>query len=207
MAAQTTAPSTQRAVCTLWAVNRFSTGRRARALRAKGLKRGGHDGSKPQPPTRRGVGEEVSRPMTWRGARHELGAKTTAPSTQRAVRALWAVGCFSTGRRARRPRATRLEKTATTLRSHNHRPGAVWWRSTSANGVGWSTSRVGRADNRAKHAARSACVVGGRLFLHGTTGARAARHGTKERPLRHFEAAAATLVRCRWRRASGNGVG
>ena len=81
------------------------------------------------------------------------------------------------------------------------------WRRASANGVGWSASRVGRADNRAKHAARSACSVGGRLVIHGTKRARAARHGTRKRRLRRSEAAAADLARCRWRRASANGVG
>ena len=65
---------------------------------------------KPQPPIRRGLGEQELRPTTWGGARHELAAQTTAPSTQRAVRALWAVGWFSTGRRARAPRATGLER-------------------------------------------------------------------------------------------------
>ena len=88
----------------------LSTGRCARALRATGLEKGGYDGSKPQPPTRRGGGGEESRPTAWGGALRELAAQTTAPSTQRAVRALWAIGCFSTGRRARRPRATGLER-------------------------------------------------------------------------------------------------
>ena len=36
------------------------------------------------------------RPTAWGGARRELAAQTTAPSPQRAVRALWAVGWFST---------------------------------------------------------------------------------------------------------------
>ena len=77
----------------------------------------------------------------------------------------------------------------------------------SANGVGWSPSRVGCADNRAKHAARSACSAGGRLVPHGVTRARAARHGTRKRRLRWFEAAFAELVQCRRRRTSANGVG
>ena len=54
-------------------------------------------------------------------------------------------------------------------------------RGASANGVGWSASRVGRADNRAKNAARrDRCSVGGRLVLHVTLRARAARHVTKK---------------------------
>ena len=39
---------------------------------------------------------------------------------------------------------------------------------------------VGRADNRAKSAARSTCSVDGQLVLHGATRARAARHGTRK---------------------------
>ena len=78
------------------------------------------------------------------------------------------------------------------------------WRGASANGVGWCVSRVGRADNRAKHAARSACSVGGRLVLHVTKRAGAARHETRKRRLRRFETTAADLARCRWRRASAN---
>ena len=71
--------------------------------------------------------------------------------------------------------------------------------------MGWSAPRVGRADNRAKHAARrDKCSVGGRLVLHVTKRARAARHGTRKRRLRQFEAAAADVARCRWRIASAN---
>ena len=81
------------------------------------------------------------------------------------------------------------------------------WRRASANGVGWSASRVGCADNRAKHAARSAYIVGGRLVLHVTKRARAARHGTRNRRKRRFEAAAANLAQCRWRGAWAKGVG
>ena len=71
--------------------------------------------------------------------------------------------------------------------------------------MGWSAPRVGRADNRAKHAAlRDKCSVGSRLVLHVTKRARAARHGTRKRRLRRFEAAAADVARCRWRIASAN---
>ena len=46
----------------------------------------------------------------WGGARRELAAQTTVPSTQRAeTSALWAVGWFSTRRSARGPLATGLE--------------------------------------------------------------------------------------------------
>ena len=81
-------------------------------------------------------------------------------------------------------------------------------RGASANGVGWSAPRVGRADNRAKHAAcRDKGSVGGRLVLHVTKRARAARHGTRTSQQRRFEAAAADTARCRRRGASANGVG
>ena len=77
----------------------------------------------------------------------------------------------------------------------------------SANGVGWSAPRVGHADNRAKHAARRhKCSVGGRLVLHVTKPSRGARHGTRTRRQRRFEAAAADRARCRWRGASANCV-
>ena len=82
------------------------------------------------------------------------------------------------------------------------------WRGASANGVGWSAPRVGHADNRAKHAARrDKCSVGGRLVLHVAERARAARHGTRTRRQRRFEATAADRARCQCRGASANGVG
>ena len=49
--------------------------------------------------------------------------------------------------------------------------------------------------------------MGGRLVLHVTKRARAARHGTRTSRQRRFEAAAADTARCRWRGASANGVG
>ena len=80
-------------------------------------------------------------------------------------------------------------------------------RGASANCVRWSAPRVGRADNRAKHAARrDKCSVGGRLVLHVTKRARAARHGTRTRRQRRFEAVAADRARCRCRGASANCV-
>ena len=82
------------------------------------------------------------------------------------------------------------------------------WRGALANGVGWSMLQVGRTDNRAKHAAsRDKCSVDGRLILHRTKRARAARHGTRKRRLRRFAAAAADKAWCRRRGASANGVG
>ena len=47
--------------------------------------------------------------------------------------------------------------------------------------MGWSATRVGRADNRAKHAARSACSVGGRLVIHVTKRLRGPRATGLER--------------------------
>ena len=150
---------------------------------------------------------QESRPTAWGGARCKLAMQTTAPSTQRAVRAQWAVGWLCTRRSARRPRATGLEGDG----YDGSKPHPLTWcgvgTRASANGVGWSASRVGRADNRAKHAARSACSVTGRLVRHVTKRVRAARHRTRKRWLRQFEAASADLVRCRLRKASANGVG
>ena len=47
--------------CAPWAVGRFSTGRTTRGSRATGVRRGGHDAPKSQPPTWRDVGEEKLR--------------------------------------------------------------------------------------------------------------------------------------------------
>ena len=81
-------------------------------------------------------------------------------------------------------RAPRNKKASVTaFRSRSRRPSAVWAPGALANGVGWSTPRLDRADNRAKHAARSAYSVGGRLDLHETKRARAARHMTRKRRL------------------------
>ena len=55
-------------------------------------------------------------------------------------------------------------------------PARRQWSKASVNGVGRSALRVGREDNRAKSAVR-ACSVVGRLVLHVTKRARAARHG------------------------------
>ena len=107
-----------------WAVGRFSTGRSARGPRATGVKRSGHDVSKPQPPTWRGVGEEEPRPTAWGGARRALAAKTTTPSPP--ARACSVGGRpFSTGRSARGSRGTGVKRDTTTFRSRSRRPGAV----------------------------------------------------------------------------------
>ena len=153
-AAHTTAPSPQRAVRALWAVGWFSIGLSARVPRATGLEGGGYDGSKPQPPTMRGVCAKEPRPTAWGGARRGLAAHTTAPSPQRAVRALWAVGWFSIGLSARARRATGLERGAYDGSKPQPPTARCMCKGASANGVGWSASRVGRADNRAKSAAR-----------------------------------------------------
>ena len=81
-------PSTQRAVRALRLVGWLSTGLSARAPHATGLNRDGYEGSKPQPPTGRGVGAKEPRSTARGGARRELDAQTTAPSAQRAERVL-----------------------------------------------------------------------------------------------------------------------
>ena len=124
--------------------------------------------SKPQPPTRRGVVRKEPRPTAWGGARRELAAQTTAPS--RAARSACSVGgrLVLHGLSARAPRATGLERGG----YDGSKPQPPTKRGSvpgsSSNGVEWSTPRVGRADNRAKHAAHSACSVGGRLVLYRT---------------------------------------
>ena len=124
------------------------------------------------------------------------------------MRALWAVGWSSTGRRARAPRVTGLERDVHNV-SKPHLPtwcgfGGEEPRSTACGGA---RCELVAQTMRAKSAARSACSVGGRLILHGATRARAARHGTRNIRFQRFEAAAADPARSRWRRASANGMG
>ena len=149
------ARSAQRQVA-LWAVGWFSTRRSARAPRATGRERVSNDGSKPQPPTRRGVGAEEPRPTAWGGARRELATQTTAPSTQRAE-SKGSVGGRLVLHVTKRARAAR-HGTRTSQQRRFEAAAAdtarCRRRGASANGVGWSTPRVGHADNRAKHAAR-----------------------------------------------------
>ena len=170
----------------------------------------GNDGSKPQPPTRRGVGGEEPRPTAWGGARRELATQTTAPSTQRAeTSALWAVGWFSTRRSARAPRATGRERVS----NDGSKP-----QPPTRRGVGgeeprptaWGGARRELATQTtapSTQRAETSGSVGGRLVLHVTKRARAARHGTRTSQQRRFEAAAANTARCRRRGASANGVG
>ena len=127
-----------------------------RAPRATGRERVSNDGSKPQPPTRRGVGAEEPRPTAWGGARRELATQTTAPSTQRAE-SRGSVGGRLVLHVTKRARAAR-HGTRTSQQRRFEAAAAdtarCRWRGASANGVGWSAPRVGHADNRAKHAAR-----------------------------------------------------
>ena len=61
-------------------VGRFSTGRSPHEPRGTRFRSHGHDVSKPQPPTRRGVVEEEPRSTAWGGARPTLAATTTTLS-------------------------------------------------------------------------------------------------------------------------------
>ena len=143
------------------------------------------------------------------------GVERGASLLRRQPRQVRSAQCVLRGRSASSPqgdtrvrRAPRAYKAmATMVLSRSLRPGAVSAPGPSANGVKWSASRVGRADNSAKSAARSACSVGIRLVRHVAKRARTARHGTRKRWPQRFEAAAADQARCRWRRASANGVG
>ena len=117
---------------------------------------------------------------------------------QRAVRAPWAVGPFSTGRSASGPRATELGSFGHDV---SKRQPPTW------RGVGEGDPRptAGGGERVALAAqtttptppARSACSVGGRLVFQGRKRARAARRGTRTLRLWRFEAAPADLVRCR----------
>ena len=162
--------------------------------RATGLENGDYDGSKPQPPTWCGVGEQKPRPTAWGGARCEFAAQTTAPSTQRVVRALWwAVGWFSTGRRARATRATGLERDGYNG-SKPHPPTWCGVGDQEPRPTAWGGTRreLAAQTTAPSPAARSACSVGGQLVLHVTKRARAARHGTRMGRLRRVEAAPPT---------------
>ena len=193
LAAQKSVPSPQRAVRALWAVGWLSTGRSAHGPRATGLKRDGYVSSKPQL-------------LTWRGvcARRfgqRRGVERAASWPHRQPRQVRSAQCMRCGRLAvsprgdaRTPRATGLERDG----YDDSKPQPPTWRGVCARSLdqqrGVERVRVDRADNRAKSAARSACVVGGRLVLHVTKRAQAARHETIKRRLRHFEAASADLA-------------
>ena len=113
------------------------------------------------------------------------------------VRALWAVGWFSTGQSARGPRPTQFKS----FDYDRLKPQAPIWR-----GVGeeerrpteWGKARPALAAKTITPSppART-CYVGGRPVLHGAKRTRAARLGIRKLWLRPFEDAAADLGRCR----------
>ena len=179
----------------------------ARAPRATGLDRNCYDGSKPQPPSKRGVGAKEPRPTDWDEARCEMAAQSTTPSPQRAVRALWPVGWFFTGLNARGPRATELERDG----YDNPKPQPPFGRGfgeEQPRPMAWGGARPALAAKTTtpspRRAVRALWAV--RWFSTGrSTGV--ARHGTRTRQLRQSKAAAADLAQCRCRGASANGVG
>ena len=130
-------------------------------------------GEKEAATTVRSLSRRQSTVSTQRSFGQRRGVERVASWPCRQPRQARSVQCVLCGRLAGSPRgdararrAPRDQKeTATTVRSRSRRPGAVSAPGASANGVGWSASRVGRADNRAKHAARSACSVGGRPWF------------------------------------------
>ena len=112
--------------------------------------------------------------MAWGGARRELAAQTTAPSPQRAERALWAVGWFSTGRRRRPPRETGLERDG----YDSSKPQLPTWRGVYARSLGqWrGLERVASWPRRRPRQARSAqSVLRGRAAGSSRDEARAGR--------------------------------
>ena len=164
-------------------------------MRATGITRGGHDVSKPQPPTWHDVGEKMPRPTAWGGARRTLAAKTITPGPP-------ARACYV----GRRPVLHGAKSAWLVHRSRTRccdvpKPQPPTWR-----GVGEEEPRpTARGGARCALAAKtttrsptaSAFSVGRRPVLHGAKRARAARHGDCTRWPRCFEAAAADLARCR----------
>ena len=123
LAAKTTTPSPPARACSVGGRPVLHGAKRARAAR-HGSQRRGHDVSKPQPPTWRGVGEEEPRPTAWGGARRALAAKTTTPSPP-------ARACSVGGRPvlhgAKRARVARhgSQSGDHEIRSRSRRPGEV----------------------------------------------------------------------------------
>ena len=167
----------------------------------------------PQPPTERGFCAEERRPTAWGGARSDLAAQTTAPTTrsvQRQVLCGWSTGSppdVALAGRApldeketlRRCEAAAADRARCRCVGGEERRPTAW---------GGAPHEFAAQKSRQAHAARSdKCSVGGRLVIHRTKRARAARYGTRKRRLRQFKAAAADRARCRWRGASANGVG
>ena len=84
----TTTPSLHCAAHAPWEVDRWFTGRIARAPRATGVKGDDHGRSQLVPSTHRGVGAVEPRPTAWEGARPALIHHTTTPSSHYAAREL-----------------------------------------------------------------------------------------------------------------------
>ena len=97
-----------------YAVGRHKMGRNVRRSRATGVERGDQKlAAKAVPLTSRGVGAIGPRPTAWREARPACCVRPRhnhAKFALRGARAPWAVGPCSTGRKARWPRATGLER-------------------------------------------------------------------------------------------------
>ena len=108
-------PTTQpRQVCqrarAQWAVGRFSTGRKVRGMRATAFERNNQDLSNVVPLTCFSVCAVEPQPTAWGGACSALSRNTTTPSPRCSARAPWAVGRFSTGKKARGTRATGFDR-------------------------------------------------------------------------------------------------
>jgi len=177
----------------------FSTGQSARVPRPTKFKHIDHGLPKTQPPTWRGVGEEESRPTTWGGACPGFVAKTTRQPRQvhQRARAPWAVGRFSTGRSACEPRSLRFgsyghdvskPQPPSMLSVAEEKPRPMMW--------GGAHPALAAKTTTPSPPART-CSVGCRLGFHGAKRAWAAHHRIRQLSLRHSEAAAADLARCR----------
>ena len=137
-------PSPRCAALAPWAVGRFYKGLIMRGPRGSAFERGGHNRSKTESPTCRGVGAIEPWPTTWRGACSELGHNTTTPSPNCVARVLR--GRSANTARGESARAGRHDFQTRSLQPWcaARRSVTVLVRSSlAADGVGWSAPRAG----------------------------------------------------------------
>ena len=113
--------------------------------------------------------------------RARVGREDNHAKSASAQRAPWAVGRFSTGRSARGPRATGVERCGYDV----SKPQPPTWRGVGEEEpqpTAWGGARRALAAKTTTPSPPArACSVGGRPVLHGAKRARAARHGSRKR--------------------------
>ena len=137
-------PSPRCAALAPWAVGRFYKGLIMRGSRGSAFERGGHNRSKTESPTCRGVGAIEPWPTTWRGACSELGHNTTTPSPNCVARVLR--GRSANTARGESARAGRHDFQTRWLNCFEARAADLsrcWCGRASADGVGRSAPRAG----------------------------------------------------------------